>query len=209
MSFLLLPFALRCWDVGRRPTAPHFSLLRQRKVSKRKATLLFASLRFATGNLRCSVQPGSRSNSPAAQTIAVPDPSGLPLLGADRRDFCSRNRIRIRSQNFPDPDSPVLAGPVNGAQSGIRAARCLSRRRVCADPRFESQAQVARRAPDCGSPFGVRITSRCEVSELPLRDLCLLSFGEAKESEALSGASRQSPQGKASELKAPNREQDN
>ena len=30
------------------------------KVSKRKATLVAASLRFATGNLRCSVQPGSR-----------------------------------------------------------------------------------------------------------------------------------------------------
>ena len=43
--------------------ATHFSLLRQRKVSKRKATLLSASLRFATGNLRCSVQPGSRANS--------------------------------------------------------------------------------------------------------------------------------------------------
>ena len=43
--------------------ATHFSLLRQRKVSKRKATLLSASLRFAAGNLRCSVQPGSRANS--------------------------------------------------------------------------------------------------------------------------------------------------
>jgi hypothetical protein len=65
--------------------ATYFLLLRQEKVSKEKATLLSATLRFATGNLRCSVQPGSRSNSPAAQTIASPDPSGLPLLGADRR----------------------------------------------------------------------------------------------------------------------------
>jgi hypothetical protein len=41
--------------------ATHFSLLRQRKVSKRKATLVPASLRCATGNLRCSVQPGSKT----------------------------------------------------------------------------------------------------------------------------------------------------
>jgi len=43
--------------------ATHFLLLRQEKVSKEKATLVFASLRFAAGNLRCSVQTGSRSNS--------------------------------------------------------------------------------------------------------------------------------------------------
>ena len=67
--------------------ATHFLLLRQEKVSKEKATLLSASLRCATGSLWCSVQPGSRSNSPAAQTIAGPDPSGPALLGADRRGW--------------------------------------------------------------------------------------------------------------------------
>ena len=43
--------------------ATHFLLLRQEKVSKEKATLLSATLRCATGTLRCSVQTGSRSNS--------------------------------------------------------------------------------------------------------------------------------------------------
>ena len=43
--------------------ATYFSLSRQRNLRKRKATLLSASLRCATGNLRCSVQPGSSSNS--------------------------------------------------------------------------------------------------------------------------------------------------
>ena len=43
--------------------ATYFSLSRQRNLRKRKATLLSASLRFAAGNLRCSVQPGSSSNS--------------------------------------------------------------------------------------------------------------------------------------------------
>ena len=75
--------------------ATHFSLLRQRKVSKRKATLLSASLRFAAGNLRCSVQPGSRSTSPSAQTIAGPDPSETPLPGADRRGLKSEIRDRF------------------------------------------------------------------------------------------------------------------
>ena len=74
-----------CQQAGGCPAATHFSLSRQRKVSKRKATLLSATLRFAAGNLRCSVQPGSRSNSPSAQTIASPVPSGPPLLGAARR----------------------------------------------------------------------------------------------------------------------------
>jgi hypothetical protein len=54
-------------------------------LSPRRATLVSASLRFATGNLRCSAQPGSRSNSPAAQTIAGPFPSGPALLGAFTR----------------------------------------------------------------------------------------------------------------------------
>ncbi len=43
--------------------ATHLFLLRQNKVSQKKATLVPASLRCAAGNLRCSVQPGSRSNS--------------------------------------------------------------------------------------------------------------------------------------------------
>ncbi len=43
--------------------ATNFLLLRKKKVGKEKATLVSASLRFAAGNLRCSAQPGSRSNS--------------------------------------------------------------------------------------------------------------------------------------------------
>ena len=43
--------------------ATHLFLLRQNKVSQKKATLVPASLRCAAGNLRCSAQPGFRSNS--------------------------------------------------------------------------------------------------------------------------------------------------
>ncbi len=52
-----------CQQAGGCPAATHFLLRRQKKVSKEKATLLSASLRFASGNLRCSAQPGSSSNS--------------------------------------------------------------------------------------------------------------------------------------------------
>jgi hypothetical protein len=92
--------------------ATYFSLLRQRNLRKRKATLVSASvigvrarIRRACGSpfgcganapqrnrcltpitvLRCSGQPGASSNSPAAQTIARPDPSGPALLGAFTR----------------------------------------------------------------------------------------------------------------------------
>ena len=57
----------------------------------------------------------------------------------------------------------------------IRAARCLSRRRVCAAPARREHRRLPRCAAagsrTAGSPF-----------------LCLLSFGEAKESEAPAGA---------------------
>ena len=71
--------------------ATHFLLLRQKKVSKEKATLVTASLRFAAGNLRCSGQSGSRSNSASPQTIAVPDPPAPALLGASTRVFEVKN----------------------------------------------------------------------------------------------------------------------
>ena len=57
-------------DSPRRAT--YFLLRRQEKVSKEKATLLSASLRFAPGNLRCSVQAGSRSNSASASDNREP-----------------------------------------------------------------------------------------------------------------------------------------
>ena len=47
--------------------------------------------------------------------------------------------------------------------------------------------EAKRKDPDCGSPFGVPITSLREVSEPPLRELWLLSFGEAKESDSQPG----------------------
>ncbi|PLC02156.1 hypothetical protein CY658_28250, partial [Variovorax sp. RO1] len=64
-------FVFRGRDSPRRAT--HFLLLRQKKVSKEKATPLSATLRFAAGNLRCSRFAGSRRTR-FAQTAASPDP---------------------------------------------------------------------------------------------------------------------------------------
>ena len=144
-------------QAGGCPAATHFSLSRQRKVSKRKATLLSASLRFAAGNLRCSVQPGPGSNSPSAQTIARPDPSGPALLGAYRREVGSGSdsgsgsgedaqsassppRIGIGFQySFPHPSGWAE----ERSRKWIRASDCLSRRRVRARPHFRRAPQVA------------------------------------------------------------------
>ena len=167
------------------PAASNFLLLRQKKVTKEKATLLSATLRCATGNLRCSVQPGSRSNSPAAQTIASPDPSGLPLLGAGRRG----------GEKDQQPDSPIpqvramartcfcigiwyplfcLPRPGWAEQrrrgrikiSDVRRLRSRQVSEISVHSEQRKLPGAQRRDPDCGSPF-----------------LWLLSFGEAKESD--------------------------
>ena len=59
------------------PAATHFSLLHQRKVSKRKATRLSGSLRCAAGDLRCPQKNGGRrklASLRCAQTARRPDP---------------------------------------------------------------------------------------------------------------------------------------
>src|SRR5215207_7689332 len=66
--------------------ASHFLLLRQKKVTKEKATPLAATLRFAAGNLRCSLFAGS-AQTRCAQTARGPDPRKAALLGAARGEF--------------------------------------------------------------------------------------------------------------------------
>jgi HAMP domain-containing protein len=143
-----------------------FLCFAKRKVSKRKATLLAASLRFAAGNLRCSVQPGSHANSPSAQTSMSPDPSGPVLLGASRRggkgipipkpktdpEYHKKQGLAVASPcwylSLVFVFVPLPIGPCGCAEERrfrrIRAGTCLSRRRVCAGPRLNRAPQVAR-----------------------------------------------------------------
>jgi len=171
---------------GGSPAATHFLLLRQKKVSKEKATRLSGSLRFASGNLRCPEKTGVGANSlhcvalkqraaliPFFRGIAGPDrtgQSGNEVRTAEQPNshraqssalnatnsiarfegnacgngtFYTQTRVSV-PVSVSAPVSPVLTGPVMSGKSGIRAARCLSRRRVCADPRFCRSSQVAR-----------------------------------------------------------------
>jgi len=161
----------------------HFSLLRQRKVSKRKATPLSATLRFATGNLSCDGWAGNRSNS----------------LRSDNRGSLSRPTAATQAQPEGTQGIPLVA---------LRAtlhSRCNARRSRAS--RADPYAVVRRRVAQGCADQGTRLFERSEferhpaqteqrsVPEAPLRDdafgspfFCLLFFGEAKKSESPAGA---------------------
>ena len=75
-----------------------FLLSRQEKVTKEKATLHAASLRFAAGNLRCSRPAGSRSNS--LHCVALRQSRALirwPLRSSAHREGNPGNRTSTRA----------------------------------------------------------------------------------------------------------------
>ena len=176
----LIDSGFRCVGLlaGGSPAASNFLLLRQKKVTKEKATRLSGSLRFATGNLRCPKKTGVGANSlrcaslkqraaliPFLWRITGPDRTGQagnrsqaaeqPNTNTNTNTNTHRARARARakaknttnsiaisvylacaSSTFREkrqvlasesaPENPVLAGPVLGKESRIRAARCLS-----------------------------------------------------------------------------------
>ena len=133
----------------------NFLLLRHRmagpkKVTKEKATPLSASLRFASGNLRCSRPAGSRSNSlrcaslrqsralirwplcSSAQTEGMggaKQPLG-PLLRSALRCGCTSNkaqRVPGRAQRRPEwlfGCSPPAGCACGGAVAGWHGRPC-------------------------------------------------------------------------------------
>ena len=86
------------------------------KVPKRKATLAPASLRFAAGNLRCSVQPGSKTTR-FAQTSFCPDPSGPPLLVASTRGNRERGQKTKNQDKYKQ--GLAMASPCGFLYSGF------------------------------------------------------------------------------------------
>jgi hypothetical protein len=186
--------------------ATYFLLLRQKKVSKEKATLLSATLRCAAGNLRCSRFAGSRRTR-FAQTAASPDPRNAALLGAARRAFgrafaalgaeiptANTNPRRTRASACP-PFGPseamarVVSKPLwlrRGAERFADQGSPLSERSEFGrDPAKREHRRLPRSAAKgsqtVGSPF-----------------FCLRFFGEAKKSRSPAGArpGLRPPQGK-------------
>ena len=181
---------------GGSPAASHFILLRQNKVTKQKATLL-----SATPALRSGATCGARARrglarTRFAQTIAIPDPPGPALLGADRRGGCNKYQQPKTKPEYLKPPGHAMACPCLfwslswGSVFGIRTVpswlgraaqmeagsgpQLFERSEFARDPAGIEQRRLPaarRRDPDCGSPFGIRITSLCEVSESPLREL--------------------------------------
>jgi hypothetical protein len=206
--------------------ATYFLLLRQKKVSKEKATPLSATLRFATGNLRCSRFAGSRRTR-FAQTAASPDPRNAPLLGAARRALeptgpSLRSALgagrafaalgpgtvgdrgdgegRCHSHSHSHSQQPCQPLQAQSACSGLVAERSNG---PCGFPipsgRAEERSVSRIRARPCLSEASLGETPRnVSTAGCPQRSggtqtvgspfLCLLSFGEAKESRSPAGA---------------------
>jgi hypothetical protein len=179
-------FAFRGRVSPRRAT--YFSLLRQRKVGKRKATLLSASLRCATGNLRCSTTAGVRRTR-FAQTAAALIPPTSALLGAARRELeteraiaalganstAARRRCGVGRAKQRPVLSPLPLWLRRGAERFADQGRSCLSEASSADPAKREHRRLPRSAAKgsqtVGSPF-----------------LWLLSFGEAKESSSPAGA---------------------
>ena len=148
--------------------ATYFSLRRQRNLRKRKATRLSGSLRFATGNLRCSI-PAGVGRTRFAQTTAALDtasicaarPSQTGLGGKIGFGFgigLRRGRAK-RVHASPHPYSiPQPVGLGRGAQAKADQDRHLfePKASLCLTPLLPSTAgclERSERTQTIGSPF--------------------------------------------------------
>ena len=178
---------------SRRPR--HFSLLRQSKVPKRKATrsqghfvvpcaarargvpAKLAALKQTRGliplSLRCSALPHGASGIGCGRACE----HRAEVVG-----FCASNgavesmldvlgRALVRPRAAPQPRPPI---------------ETTWRRCAAAAVGSRSPPPVEQRSGPCAAgrarrvAFGIRVTSLREVSESPLRDLCLLSLAKQR-----------------------------
>ncbi len=187
--FFVLPARLAFAGICAR-LRTHFSLSRQRKVSNRKATPLSATRSFAAGNLSCGDLAGNRSNS----------------LRSDNRGSFSRQTATTQAHTEGAKQIPLVAlcATLRQRAGAGYPSRCNARQRRAS--RAISDAVVHRRVAQGWADQGTRLFERSEferppaqteqrsVPEALLRDdafgspfLCLLSFGEAKESKCAAG----------------------
>ncbi len=175
-----------CLDVeaGSCPAATHFLLLRQKKVSKEKATLFVVpSLRYGHAAVldKSGVNRKLAALKHALALIHFSLRSSPPLQGAWGRKTNPDNAVKCKALDCsPNPNSfppPVLAGLRSAGGSGNkfldvrrRRSRLVSKNSAAFEHRKLPEAK--RRDPDCGSPF-----------------FSLGFFGEAKKSKSPAGAS--------------------
>ena len=178
-----------CRDLPRRAT--YFSLLRQRNLRKRKATRSLGPYADASGNLRCSKSAEfletcllcslrtSKNLFPLPSALLSPARTGWGKEVKVKADSACK---RFALAGFPNPNAspqPVLAGLEKVKSDGLKNLD-VRRRQSRLVSKFSGTFNFfkePRSGPGCGSPF-----------------LCLLSFGEAKESELPPGNPRHSSQ---------------
>ena len=106
-----------CFSAGRRPgvarRASNFLSLRRKKVTKERATLQSASLRFAAGNLRCAV-------TGCAVELA------LRLRRAARTTTASQITKRVCPAAHPPPRALRSSAHTEGAGKVQTAARAIA-----------------------------------------------------------------------------------
>ena len=202
-----------CLVAGGCPAATHFLLRRQKKVSKEKATRLSGSfwgqspnspsLRLAlrvrckapqrnwcltpiTRNLRCSITAGV-GRTRFAQTTAALDTASICAARPSQTGFegeaglgkAGTRKARPRRSPLTDPltfPAPPPVGLGRGAQAKADQGRHLfePKASLCLPPLLPSTTgclERSGRTPTIGSP-----------------SLCLLSLGDARESESPAGA---------------------
>ena len=153
-----------CLDLlaGGCPAATHFSLLRQRKVSKRKATRLSGSLRFATGNLRAPGKTGVRANSPAAQTARGPDPvfpgARRPSQNGTGGNGCGRACGLLFSSSFPRWGKAGMGASGGRTPAGKKSRKPLAH--WCIQAGFQFAEPPSQPFPKVGR-------SQCKVTNAP------------------------------------------
>ncbi|SDI88713.1 hypothetical protein SAMN05444748_10815 [Variovorax sp. OV700] len=119
----------------------YFLLLRQKKVSKEKATLLSASLRCATGNLRCSTPAGVRRTR-FAQTAAALIPPASALLGAYRRGGSGQPSLSLGPKTNSQCQPPRRAAPRGPGGRAKQRPVWFARPSVCAEERRVSRIRA-------------------------------------------------------------------
>ena len=158
--------------------ATYFLLLRQKKVSKEKATPLSASLRFASGNLRCSRPAGSRSNS--LRCASLRQSRALirwPLCSSAHTEGCgSGTAVRAIASLGPNSSAQVP-----------RAGRCSVRVERSDDPNGCLAVHPLLAAPAAG-----RLRGGTRVGARVLRDLTRRGCpsGAAQQQSEFHGAPR-------------------